>query len=73
MTVPILFGPYGSAALEYADRLGQYGANAIWFHGFNPAAFDVCEQYRFAACVEFKTFRADFNQHPELIPIGADD
>jgi hypothetical protein len=72
MPVPILFGPYGSAALDHADRLDQHGANAVWFHGFNPAAFDVCEQYELAAYVEFKTFRADFNQHPELIPIGVD-
>lgn len=72
MHIPLLFGPYGSAALEYADRLAQYSANACWFHGFNPAAFDACAKHGIAACVEYKTFRADFNKHPELIPIGVD-
>lgn len=67
-----LFGPYGSDALTYLDRFEQYGANACWFHGFNPAAFDACAQHEIAACVEFKTFRADFAAHPKLIPIGVD-
>jgi hypothetical protein len=68
----MLFGPYGSAALAHADKLAAYGANACWFHMFDEAAFDICAQHGIAACVEFKTFRADFDQHPELIPIGAD-
>ena len=72
MTVPLLFGPYGSAALEYIDRFTTYGANACWFHGFDAAAFEACARHGIAACVEFKTFRADFNVHPELIPIGVD-
>jgi hypothetical protein len=72
MHVPPFFGPYGSAALEYADRLAQYGANALWFHGFNPAAFEACTRHGIASCVEFKTFRADFWEHPELVPIGVD-
>jgi hypothetical protein len=72
MSVPVLFGPYGSTALDYADRLAQYGANAVWFHGFNPVAFGVCEKHGLAACVEFKTFRADLNKRPELIPTGID-
>jgi hypothetical protein len=67
-----LFGPYGSPAIEYADRLADYGANAFWFHGFDPDAFETCQKFRLAACVEFKTFRADFNTRPELIPIGVD-
>lgn len=67
-----LFGPYGSSALPYAARLADYGANAIWFHGFDPAAFDAAAAHGLAACVEFKTFRADFAVHPELIPIGVD-
>ena len=68
----LYFGPYGAAALEYIDRFAAYGANAFWFHGFDPAAFAACQKYDLAACVEFKTFRADFQTRPELIPIGVD-
>jgi hypothetical protein len=68
--IPLLFGPYGSGALGYVDRLAQYGANTCWFHMFNPEAFEACAKHSIAACVEFKTFRADFDQFPELIPIG---
>jgi len=72
MTVPLLFGPYGSAALAHGDRLASYGANAAWFHMFDERAFEICARHGLAACVEFKTFRADFDEHPELIPIGVD-
>jgi hypothetical protein len=72
MDVPLLFGPYGSASLRYANQLARFGVNALWFHGFDPAAFDICARHDILACVEFKTFRADFEQHPELIPIGVD-
>ena len=72
MSIPLLFGPYGSSALEFMDRFGEYGANAFWFHGFDPEAFAACRQHGIAPCVEFKTFRADFNAHPELVPIGVD-
>jgi hypothetical protein len=72
MEVPLLFGPYGSGALAHVERLAQYGANAVWFHGFKPSAFDACARYGIAPCVEFATFRASFQEHPELIPIGAD-
>lgn len=67
-----LFGPYGSAAMAFLDRFAAYGANALWFHGFDPAAFEACQAQGIAACVEFKTFRADFAAYPELIPTGAD-
>ena len=67
-----LFGPYGSSALPFVERFSQVGANALWFHGFDPAAFESCARHGVAACVEFKTFRADFKAHPELIPIGVD-
>ena len=67
-----LFGPYGSSDLEFIDRFAQYGADALWFHGFDAQAFQACQKYQIAACVEFKTFRADFKAHPELIPIGVD-
>ncbi|WP_127579107.1 hypothetical protein [Paenibacillus koleovorans] len=70
MTVPLLFGPYGSAELPWHVR--DYGVNAVWFHGFNELAFAACEERGLEACVEFKTFRADFARHPELIPVGAD-
>jgi hypothetical protein len=72
MNIPLWFGPYGSDAMQYAARFTDYGANAFWFHGFNPEAFEVCQQDPIAACVEFKTFRADFKTRPELIPIGVD-
>jgi hypothetical protein len=67
-----LYGPYGSAALEHAEVFASYGANAAWFHGFDPAAFDTCQAHRILPCVEFKTFRADFAAHPDLVPIGVD-
>ena len=72
MTVPLLFGPYGSAAVAHIDRFAAYGANACWFHGFDPAAFAACQQHQIAACVEFQTLRADFQTRPDLIPIGVD-
>lgn len=66
------FGPYGSGAVAHIDSFARYGANALWFHMFDPAAFDACDRHGIAACVEFKTFRADFSKHPELVPTGAD-
>lgn len=71
-SIPLLFGPYGSNALPFIAEFEQYGANTLWFHGFNADAFDACARYKIAPCVEFKTFRADFAEHPELIPIGVD-
>ncbi|KAA3655885.1 MAG: hypothetical protein DWQ04_32690 [Chloroflexi bacterium] len=70
--IPLLFGPYGSPVLEVAEQLPGYGVNAVWFHGFDAQAFNRCAQHNLAACVEFKTFRADFTQRPDLIPIGVD-
>ncbi len=67
-----LFGPYGSSSLPHIARLAEYGANALWFHGFDPAAFEAAARHDIAACVEFKTFRADFAARPELIPMGVD-
>lgn len=72
MVMKPYFGPYGSSALEFIDRFAQYGADALWFHGFDPRAFEACQKYQVAACLEFKTFRADFNARPELIPTGVD-
>ncbi|MCC6458355.1 MAG: hypothetical protein IT328_25610 [Caldilineaceae bacterium] len=72
MTLPLLFGPYGRNAIEVIDRLPDAGANAVWFHGFDAGAFEACAQAGIAPCVEFKTFRADFAEYPELIPIGVD-
>ncbi|MCX6043702.1 MAG: hypothetical protein NT075_01210 [Chloroflexi bacterium] len=72
MSIPMLFGPYGSSALSFIDRFARYGANTLWFHGFDPVAFAACARHQIVPCVEFKTFRADFDAHPELIPIGVD-
>jgi hypothetical protein len=72
MPLPLLFGPYGRNAIEVIDRLAGAGANAVWFHGFDAGAFDACAKAGIAACVEFKTFRADFGEHPELVPTGVD-
>ncbi|MDD2442434.1 MAG: hypothetical protein PHG76_09985 [Eubacteriales bacterium] len=71
-SIPLLFGPYGANALADAGRLAAYEVNAVWFHGFDETAFERCAQHRLAACVEFKTFRADFDAHPERVPIGID-
>jgi hypothetical protein len=72
MDMPLLFGPYGSSALEFIDQFQTYGANAFWFHMFDPVAFDACDKHGIQPCVEFKTFRADFEAYPELRPIGVD-
>lgn len=72
MNIPLLFGPYGSAAVEHIDRFSAANMNALWFHGFDAPAFEACQRRGVAACVEFKTFRADFSHRPDLIPIGAD-
>jgi hypothetical protein len=72
MPIPLLFGPYGRSAIEHIDILAAHGANAIWFHGFDASAFEACVSSGIEPCVEFKTFRADFDRHPELIPIGVD-
>lgn len=70
--LPRLYGPYGRNALDVAEQLALHGANACWFHMFDAGAFELCARHNLAACVEFKTFRADFDQHPELIPTGVD-
>jgi len=69
---PLLFGPYGSGAVKYIQQFSHYSGNALWFHMFDTRAFDACQRHGIHACVEFKTFRADFDQRPELIPIGVD-
>ncbi len=70
--MPPLVGPYGSAALEHVANFTTYGANAAWFHMFDADAFEACARHGIHACVEFKTFRADFTAHPDLVPIGVD-
>ncbi|MEN9935289.1 MAG: hypothetical protein RLZZ387_1868 [Chloroflexota bacterium] len=72
MNTQPLFGPYGSGSLAHVEKLRRYDANACWFHMFDERAFELCARHGIAACVEFKTFRADFDAHPELIPTGAD-
>lgn len=70
MDRPLFFGPYGSSALAYIENFIPYGANAAWFHGFDPQAFDTCQKNNIEPCVEFKTFRVDFDTRPDLVPIG---
>ena len=72
MSIPLLFGPYGSPSIEFISQFSRYGANTVWFHGFNPDAFEACQKFQINPCVEFKTFRGDFNNRPEIIPIGVD-
>ena len=72
MTTTPLIGPYGSGAIAYIDRFAAYGANTAWFHMFDEAAFEACAAHGIHACVEFKTFRADFDKYPDLIPLGVD-
>jgi hypothetical protein len=72
LTLPRYYGPYGRNAIDFIDQFAHYGVNACWFHMFDESAFTLCAQYGVAPCVEFKTFRADFAQHPELVPIGVD-
>jgi hypothetical protein len=51
MTIPLLFGPYGSAALAHADKLAAYDANACWFHKFDETAFETCAVFQTAAAM----------------------
>ncbi len=67
-----LWGPYGRASVAQADRIKDSGANALWFHGFDADAFEACARAGLAACVEVRTFRADFDKRPDLLPIGVD-
>lgn len=67
-----LFGPYGSTSVRTAEHVRESGGNAIWFHGFDPVGFDAANRWELRPCVEFRTFRDDFNEHPNLIPIGKD-
>ena len=67
-----LWGLYGRASVAHADRVKASGANALWFHGFDADAFDACARADLAPCVEVKTFRADFDKRPDLVPVGVD-
>ena len=67
-----LFGPYGATSAETASHVADCGGNAIWFHGFNQKGFEAAEVAGVFACVEYKTFRASYEEHPELKPIGVD-
>lgn len=72
MTPPLLFGPYGDPTTGPIEHYAAHGLNAVWFHGFNPQAFEAAHDHGLAPCVEFKTFRADFDARPDLVPIGVD-
>ncbi len=67
-----LWGPYGRGCIAHAGAVRASGANALWFHGFDPVAFEACARAGLAPCVELKTFRADFAARPDLVPIGTD-
>jgi hypothetical protein len=67
-----LFGPYGTLSPSHTDAFRAGAANAVWFHGFNGELFERCASVGAAACVEYRTFRADFDKRPELRPIGVD-
>jgi hypothetical protein len=72
LDVPVLIGPYGGIDTNRVSALTDAGGNAVWFHGFDEQLFDLCAAHGLAPCVEFKTFRASFAEHPELVPIGVD-
>ena len=67
-----LIGTYGLPKTDVGDKLKSAGCNALWFHGFNEVGFEGCLRHGLEPCVEFKTFRGNFDSHPELIPIGVD-
>ena len=67
-----LAGPYGSLSFEHVPRFRDSAANAVWFHGFSAEHFERCVAADAAACVEFRTFRANYDERPELVPIGVD-
>jgi len=68
-----MIGPYGSAALNNAALFKDIHADTAWFHGFDEWAFEECARHGIQACVEFATFRADYEKFPHLVPIGVDD
>jgi hypothetical protein len=70
--VPLLFAPYGGLPKKLLGAARDSGANAVWFHMFSEEQFEICGRGGLAPCVELKTFRADFAEHPELVPIGCD-
>jgi hypothetical protein len=66
------WGPYGRGCIPHAAAVRASGGNALWFHAFDPAAFEACARAGLAPCVELKTFRADFAKRPDLVPTGVD-
>jgi hypothetical protein len=45
MDIPLLFGPYSSAALAQSDKLAAFDANACWFHMFDERCWsDASEE-----------------------------
>jgi hypothetical protein len=67
-----LFGPYGTLSADNVERFRASEANAVWFHGFSAELFERCASVGASACVEFRTFRANFTENPHLCPTGAD-
>ena len=70
------YSPCGDSTAARASRTPTAskpsGANALWFHGFDADAFEACARADLAPCVEVKTFRADFDKRPDLVPVGVD-
>jgi len=67
-----MIGTYGAPALNNAALFKDIHADTAWFHGFDEWAFEACARHGIQACVEFATFRTDYNKHPHLIPKGVD-
>ena len=59
-----LFGPYGKLSPGDGALIRDAGGNAAFFHDFDPELFDLCHRDDLAPCVEFKTFRVNFDQYP---------
>ena len=66
-----LLGPYGSSSLPHIARLAEYGANALWFHGFDPAASRPLRGMILQPASSSRP-SGRFAARPELIPMGVD-
>lgn len=69
MEIEELRGTYGEKGIDYARDIKKTGCNALWYHGFRESGFEACERYNLKPCVEFRTFRADYDRRPGLVPL----
>ena len=67
-----LFGPYGSAALEFITLLKNTVRTRFGFTASKRQLLKPARSTTLPLAWNFKTFRADFAIHPELVPTGAD-